>query len=144
VRLPRVSWVMGISENQRPFGRTRFPLYLRNQLSYWKKDATIGFSTSNRYNYDLERRSNGRWGRLGRWSKKREIGMIGGRFWIYRNSQQRWPEMNGASRFTASNRCNHPLALDSNCSWGHFVGGLKKRDRRTHFHGYLLSQGSYA
>jgi len=40
-------------------------------------EATIGFSASNRYNYHLERRSNGSSGRLGRGSKEREIGMIG-------------------------------------------------------------------
>ena len=33
--------------------------------------------------------------------------------------------MDGASGFTASTRSEHPLALDSNCSWGLFVGGLK-------------------
>ena len=55
---------MGISENQRPFGaadRTRFPSYLRNQLRYWKKDATNGFSASNRSDNHLEGVSDCSW-----------------------------------------------------------------------------------
>ena len=38
--------------------------------------------------------------------------------------------MNVASGFAESIRSEHPLALDSNCSWGHLVGGLQKRDNR--------------
>ena len=56
---------------------------------------------------------------------------------------QRYREMEGTIRFSASNRPIWALERPSNCSWGCFVGQLKKRDNRNRFPSFLLNQQRY-
>ena len=59
---------------------SRLHFYLSNQARYRQAETTIGIAASNRYNYDLERRSNGSWGCCLGGSKKRGIRMTGNGF----------------------------------------------------------------